>query len=61
MHPLFSLQGKTALISGAGSRVSTPMEMAGMIAFLASPGASYITGQIMVIYGGDYLQESKGS
>ncbi len=42
-------------------RAGTPMEMAGMIAFLASPGASYITGQMMVIDGGNCLQESKGA
>jgi len=41
-------------------RAGTPMEMAAMIAFLATPGASYITGQMMVVDGGNCLQESKG-
>lgn len=41
-------------------RAGTPLEMATMIAFLCSPGASYITGQMMVIDGGNCLQEHKG-
>lgn len=41
-------------------RAGTPMEMATMIAFLATPGASYITGQIMVVDGGNCIQENKG-
>ncbi len=41
-------------------RAGTPLEMAAMIAFLATPGASYITGQMMVVDGGNCLQESKG-
>ena len=41
-------------------RAGTPLETATMIAFLATPGASYITGQIMVVDGGNCLQESKG-
>lgn len=40
-------------------RVGTPTEMAAMIAFLATPGASYITGQLMVVDGGNCLQETK--
>ncbi len=42
------------------ARAGTPMEMATMIAFLLTPGASYITGQIMIVDGGNCLQESKG-
>jgi 3-oxoacyl-[acyl-carrier protein] reductase len=41
-------------------RGGTAMEMATMIAYLASPGASYVTGQMMVVDGGNCLQESKG-
>jgi 3-oxoacyl-[acyl-carrier protein] reductase len=40
-------------------RAGTPLEMATMIAFLATPGASYITGQMMAVDGGNCLQESK--
>ena len=43
------------------SRAGTPTEMAAMIAFLATPGASYITGQMMIVDGGNCLQESKGA
>jgi 3-oxoacyl-[acyl-carrier protein] reductase len=41
-------------------RAGTPLETASMIAFLATPGASYITGQILVVDGGNCLQENKG-
>jgi 3-oxoacyl-[acyl-carrier protein] reductase len=38
----------------------TPAEMATVIAFVAMPGASHITGQMVVIDGGNCLQEHKG-
>lgn len=41
-------------------RAGTPLEMASMVAFLATPQASYITGQMMVVDGGNCLQEMKG-
>lgn len=38
-------------------RAGTPAEVAAAVAFLATPGASYITGHTLVVDGGNTLQE----
>ena len=41
------------------ARSGTAVEVAAAIAWLASPGASYITGQLIVIDGGNSVAEQR--
>lgn len=51
-----ALHGKATPVGRSG----TPDEVASAIAWLCSPGASYITGQMIVIDGGNSLPEERG-
>ena len=50
----------TAALHTPIGRAGTADEVAAAVVFLASPDASYITGQSLVIDGGNILQEDKG-
>jgi 3-oxoacyl-[acyl-carrier protein] reductase len=51
---------RTAGLHTPIGRPGTPDEVAASVVFLASPEASYITGQSVVVDGGNVLQEEKG-
>jgi 3-oxoacyl-[acyl-carrier protein] reductase len=36
-------------------RMGTPEDIAGVVAYLTSPAAAYITGQVLVVDGGMYM------
>jgi 3-oxoacyl-[acyl-carrier protein] reductase len=49
-------KAKTAMINQIPlGRIGTPEDIAGVVAFLVSPAADYMTGQVIHVSGGMYM------